>query len=96
MATMKIRKKRRVFIAKIIIKIMLSLTTFCDNITKQQEKIPKILKDKFINDKEEFYKFNEWKRWSILDKNIKRKGVKIPGFWLANRKKILRLDFEIA
>ena len=30
-----------------------------------------------------------------LDKNIKRKGVKIPGFWLVNRKKILGIDFEI-
>jgi IS605 OrfB family transposase len=63
---------------------------------KLKEKIPKILKDKFIQDKDEYYKWNEWKKWSALDKNIKRKGVNNPGFWSGNRKKLLRIDFDIA
>jgi IS605 OrfB family transposase len=54
-----------------------------------KERVPKILVDKFIDDKEKFNKYNEWKKWTVINKNIKRKvGVK-PDLWLINRKKLL-------
>lgn len=61
---------------------------------KFKEKVPKILKDKCVDIKykEEFDYFNEWKKWSIISKNIKKKcEVKIPGFWIANRDGLLGL-----
>ena len=54
-----------------------------------KERVPKILVDKFIDDIEEFNTYNEWKKWTVINKNIKGKvGVK-PDLWLINRKKLL-------
>lgn len=61
---------------------------------KFKEKIPKILKDKCVDVKykEEFDYFNEWKKWSIISNNIKKKcEVKTPDFWIANRDSLLGL-----
>lgn len=61
---------------------------------KFKERVPKILKDKCVDAKykEKFDYFNEWKKWSIISKNIKKKcEVKTPGFWIANRKNVLGL-----
>ncbi|MCB2298177.1 IS200/IS605 family accessory protein TnpB-related protein [Clostridium tagluense] len=61
---------------------------------KFKEKIPKILKNKFIENKfkEKFTFYNEWKKWSMVSKNIIkiRKEVKNPDLWLANRKELIR------
>lgn len=54
------------------------------------EKVPKILKDIFIKEKPVFNKENEWKRWFIIDEEIKKKGVNIPGLWIVNREEILK------
>ena len=59
---------------------------------KLKEKIPKILKDKFIKYDTSFNKHNEWKKWGILNNYIKGKEVKIPDYWIENRKKLLGLD----
>lgn len=56
-----------------------------------KEKVPKLLKDRLIIDKEEFDKKNEWSKWSIINNLIKRKGGNIPGLWIENRKQILGL-----
>jgi len=60
---------------------------------KFKEKVPNILKDNFVEEKykEKFNLYHEWKRWSMIDKNIKkeRKEVNKPDFWIANRKEIL-------
>lgn len=55
------------------------------------EKVPKILKDRFIFDKEAFNKKNEWSRWTIINKIINKKGVNNPDLWLKQRKQILGL-----
>lgn len=54
-----------------------------------KEKVPNILIDKFGLDKEKFSKYNEWKKWTIINKNIKRKVGENPDLWLINRKKLL-------
>ncbi|PRR85717.1 hypothetical protein CLLU_13430 [Clostridium luticellarii] len=61
---------------------------------KFKERVPQILVDKYVENKykDKFNYYNEWKKWSIIDKNIKKEGkVKRPDFWIANRKKLLRL-----
>lgn len=41
-----------------------------------KEKVPKVLKDRLISNKEEFIKQNEWKRWAIINNIIEKKGGK--------------------
>jgi hypothetical protein len=57
-----------------------------------KERIPALLKDKLIHDKENFNKQNEWKRWNIINQIIENKGGKNPGLWLNNRKSILGIE----
>ena len=57
-----------------------------------KEKVPKILKELLIKEKTIFNKYNEWKRWQIINENIKRKEVNKPDFWIVNRKEILGLN----
>ena len=61
---------------------------------KFNEKIPKILKDKLLNqeEKNKFHKQNNWKQWSVISKKIKSKGGDKPGFWLRHRKLILNIS----
>lgn len=54
-----------------------------------KEKIPKILKDKLIQDIDKFNKTNEWARWSQINKIIKIKVGEKPGLWIEERKNIL-------
>ena len=56
---------------------------------KFKEKIPKILKDKLIDYKEDFDNKNEWSKWTIINKIIKRKVGETPDLWINNRKQIL-------
>ena len=56
-----------------------------------KEKIPKILKNKLIENKEEFNKKNEWSKWSIINNIIKRKVGDKPDSWIKNRKQTLGL-----
>lgn len=58
---------------------------------KLKEKIPKILKDKLIVDKERFNKRNEWGRWSQINKILKGKVGEKPDLWLKERNQILGL-----
>lgn len=61
---------------------------------KFRERVPQILIDKYIDEKykDKFNYYHEWKKWSMIDKNIKKKDeVKNPDFWIANRKKLLGL-----
>ena len=62
---------------------------------KFKEKVPNILKDNFVEEKykAKFNLYHEWKKWSMIDKNIKieRKEVNKPDFWIVNRKEILGL-----
>ena len=58
---------------------------------KYKEKVPKILKDKLIEDEATFNKKNEWSKWSYINKIIKRKAGENPDFWIENRKIILGL-----
>ena len=62
---------------------------------KFKEKVPKILRENFTNEKykNKFDAYHEWKQWSMINKEIikKRKEVKNPGLWIANRKQILGL-----
>ena len=58
---------------------------------KYKEKVPKILKEKLIEDEALFNKKNEWSKWSYINKIIKRKVGENPGLWLKNRKIILGL-----
>ena len=61
---------------------------------KFKEKVPQILIDKYVDEKykDKFNYYHEWKKWSMIDKNIKKKvEVKRPDFWIANRKKLLGL-----
>jgi hypothetical protein len=59
---------------------------------KYKEKIPKVLKEKFIEDEIMFNKKNEWSKWNYINKIIKRKVGENPGLWLRNRKQILGLS----
>ena len=54
-----------------------------------KEKIPRILKDKLIQNIDKFNKKNEWARWSEINKIIKRELGEKPGLWLEQRKDIL-------
>ena len=56
-----------------------------------KEKIPKILKNKLIENKEEFNKKNEWSKWSIINNIIKGKVGEKPDLWIKNRKQTLGL-----
>jgi IS605 OrfB family transposase len=59
---------------------------------KFKERVPQILIDKYVNEKykDKFSYYHEWKKWSMIDKNIKKKDeVKRPDFWIVNRKKLL-------
>jgi len=58
---------------------------------KLKEKVPKILKDKLIENKEEFNKKSEWSKWSIINNIIKGKVGEEPDLWIKNRKQTLRL-----
>jgi len=59
---------------------------------KFKEKIPKMLKDKLIQDIDKFNKKNEWARWSEINKIIKRKVGEKPGLWIEQRKDILEVS----
>jgi len=56
-----------------------------------KEKVPKLLKDKLIFDKDTFNKKNEWAKWAIINKIITKEGVNNPGLWQNKRKQILGL-----
>ena len=60
-----------------------------------KESVPKILTDKYVEEKykEKSNNYHYWKKWLMIDKNIRkeRKEVNKPDFWIANRKKILGL-----
>ena len=56
-----------------------------------KEKVPKILKNKLIYNKEEFNKKNEWSKWAIINNIIKGKVGEKPGSWIKNRKQTLGL-----
>jgi IS605 OrfB family transposase len=56
-----------------------------------KEKVPKILKEKFIINTEQFGHKNEWSKWSEISKNIKGKVGENPELWLINRKKLLEI-----
>ena len=56
-----------------------------------KEKVPKILKNKLIENQEEFNKKNEWSKWSIINKIIKGKVGDKPDSWIKNRKQTLGL-----
>ncbi|MCT8975203.1 IS200/IS605 family accessory protein TnpB-related protein [Clostridium sp. CX1] len=56
---------------------------------KFKERIPKLLKNKFIDDIKLFNQKNEWSKWSHIDKIIKRKVGEKPDFWIVKRKQIL-------
>ena len=58
---------------------------------KLKEKVPKLLKNKLIDNIEEFNKKNEWSKWSIINNTIKRKVGEKPGSWIKNRKQTLGL-----
>jgi IS605 OrfB family transposase len=55
------------------------------------ERVPAILRDKLISDKEEFNKQSGWGKWNIISKIIEMKGGKNPGLWLTSRRVILGL-----
>jgi IS605 OrfB family transposase len=58
-----------------------------------KEKVPKLLKDKLVENIHPFNQKNEWSRWSFINKrllNIERQ-VKKPGFWIDSRKKLLSI-----
>ena len=56
-----------------------------------KEKVPKLLKNKLIDNIEEFNKKNEWSKWSIINNIIKGKVGEKPGSWIKNRKETLGL-----
>jgi IS605 OrfB family transposase len=56
---------------------------------KFKEKIPRILKDKLVDDIELFNQKNEWSKWNYINKIIKRKVGENPDSWIVNRKQIL-------
>lgn len=58
------------------------------------EKIPKVLKTKLL-EKSELEKFNKqvnWKKWSIINQRIKKKGGEYPSLWLKHRKLLLNIS----
>lgn len=54
-----------------------------------KEKIPRVLKEKFVTNIEQFKNKNEWSRWNEISKYIKVKVGENPASWLINRKKLL-------
>ncbi|MCT8975956.1 IS200/IS605 family accessory protein TnpB-related protein [Clostridium sp. CX1] len=56
---------------------------------KFKERVPRILKDKLIDNIELFNQKNEWSKWSYINKIIKRKVGENPDSWIVNRKQIL-------
>ncbi|MBC2581462.1 IS200/IS605 family accessory protein TnpB-related protein [Clostridium sp. DJ247] len=56
---------------------------------KFKEKIPKILKDKLVDNNELFNEKNDWSKWNYISKIIKRKVGERPDSWIVNRKQIL-------
>ena len=56
-----------------------------------KEKVPKILRNKLIENIKEFNKKNEWSKWSIINNIIKGKVGEKPGLWIENRKQTLKL-----
>jgi len=54
-----------------------------------KERVPIILKDKFVKYKNSFEEKSEWAQWAIINKQLKEKGG--TGFWIRNRKQILGL-----
>ena len=54
-----------------------------------KEKLPKLLKDQLIDDTDTFNKKNEWAKWTIINKILKRKAGEKPDLWLQQRKQIL-------
>ena len=55
-----------------------------------EEKVSKILKDKFVRFKASFENKTEWGQWAIINNILKKKGG--SGFWIQNRKQVLGLD----
>ena len=58
-----------------------------------KEKVPKLLKDKLVENIDSFNQKNEWSRWSFINErllNIERQ-VRKPGFWIDSRKKLLSM-----
>jgi IS605 OrfB family transposase len=55
------------------------------------EKMPRVLKEAFVTDLDNFENKNEWSKWNEFHKNIKGKVGENPALWLINRKKILGL-----
>ncbi|MCT8977970.1 IS200/IS605 family accessory protein TnpB-related protein [Clostridium sp. CX1] len=56
---------------------------------KFKERIPRILKDKLIDNIGLFNQKNEWSKWNYINKIIKRKVGENPDSWIVNRKQIL-------
>lgn len=56
---------------------------------KFKERIPKILKDKFVDDVRLFETKSDWSKWSYINKIIKRKVGEKPDSWIVERKQIL-------
>ncbi|MBC2581036.1 hypothetical protein HGI79_12195 [Clostridium sp. DJ247] len=56
---------------------------------KFKEKIPKILKDKLVDNNELLNEKNDWSKWNYINKIIKRKVGERPDSWIVNRKQIL-------
>lgn len=54
-----------------------------------KERIPKILKDRFVDDVKLFETKSNWSKWSCIDKIIKRKVGEKPDSWIVERKQIL-------
>ena len=63
---------------------------------KFKERVPQILINRFVEEKykEKFNNYHYWKKWSMIDKNIKkeRKEVNKPDFWIENRKELLGIN----
>ena len=54
-----------------------------------KERVPIVLKDKFVIYKDTFDKKTEWAQWAIINNQLKEKGG--TGFWIQNRRQILGL-----
>lgn len=59
-----------------------------------KEKVPKILKNKFVLNIDNFNKKSEWGKWSFINKRILKLTGKVgenPRFWIDHRKEILSI-----
>lgn len=54
-----------------------------------KERVPKLLKETFIDNLKQFENKNEWSKWREINKNIKGKVGENPATWLNNRKRLL-------